>query len=289
MIDFSNVNRPKAHFAEVQSDIQQNSENEIVMLNANELIEYKNQPFKPYSKEKLAELVEDIKVNGILSPVIVRPMNGKYQILAGHNRTKAGVIAKLEKIPCIIKECSDTEAALILVNSNLNQRDELLPSERAFAYKIQKECMTTKQIAAANDESRKQVQRYLRLTNLNKFLLDKVDSGIIPFVSAINLSYLSALNQQLLFNFVNANEYKITPKISETLKEYAAEQFTDEFLFSIFEKKKGKRATNITFAVEELQPYFPDCVIEQLKEKVIDVLENAMTKEETITETKSAT
>lgn len=112
------------------------------------LDDFVGQPFKPYSPERLALLAEDIKENGVLSPLIIKPINnGRYQILAGHNRKNAAIIAGLAKVPCIVKEVDEDGAKLILVNTNLNQRQELLPSEKAFAYKMQWEITKGKENA----------------------------------------------------------------------------------------------------------------------------------------------
>lgn len=237
-IDFSNENKPRASFSSFGSLFE--NEN-IKQLPIDLLVPFENQPFKLYNKEKLTELAADIEENGILSPVIVRPFNGKYQILAGHNRTNAGKLAGLKTMPCIIKDCDERTAQLIMVNSNLIQRDELLPSERAYAYKIQKECSSVKSIAVKESQDRRQIQRYIRLTYLNKQLLDKVDAGTITFVAGVNLSYLSEYNQQILIDFLDNHKYKITPKISEILKiESQNENLSEDFLFQSLNSQKLK-------------------------------------------------
>lgn len=268
------------------------------------LVPFENQPFLPYTPEKLERLAADISANGILSPVIVRPViGGKYQILAGHNRTQAAKTAGLTAVPCIVKDCDERAANLIMVNTNLNQRDELLPSEKAYAYKIQKECSNVKEIAAEKDINRRQIQRYIRLTYLDKRLLDMVDCGMITFVAGVNLSYLSEANQQKLCNFINIHEYKITPKISERLKTYSFEDFDDSFLFSIFkpmpksqrnERKKDtskpdscknennaepeqstvQKSEPVVFSADELQKFFPNITgCNNLRQAVLDFLD----------------
>lgn len=199
------------------------------------LVPYENQPFKSYSPEKLTELAEDIKANGVLSPIIVRPVeNDKYQILAGHNRTSAAKLAGLTSIPVIIKEnCDDDTAKLIVVNTNLNQRQGLLPSEKAYAYKMQIDAMkhqgiTSRQVVGKletadiigvnTNESGRQIQRYIRLTQLIKPILDMIDDNKMPFIVGVNLSFLSDNNQTNVFNIITNHKYRISLSQSEKLK-----------------------------------------------------------------------
>lgn len=271
-IDFSNENKPRASFSSFGSLFE--NEN-IKQLPIDLLVPFENQPFKLYNKEKLTELAADIEENGILSPVIVRPFNGKYQILAGHNRTNAGKLAGLKTMPCIIKDCDERTAQLIMVNSNLIQRDELLPSERAYAYKIQKECSSVKSIAVKESQDRRQIQRYIRLTYLNKQLLDKVDAGTITFVAGVNLSYLSEYNQQILIDFLDNHKYKITPKISEILKiESQNENLSEDFLFSIFEQSKiGRKNTETSAAATSKEECAAQNIADKKKVKIVFELE----------------
>lgn len=189
-------------------NIKQDS-NQIVMLNPDELIEIEDQPFRPYSPEKLEELAEDIKENGQISPCTVRKKDGKYIILAGRNRKKACQIAGV-KVSCIIIECDDPTANLVLVNSNLNQRQELLPSEKAFAYKLQKESYEAKgqhktaaAVAEQNSENVKMIQRYIRLTRLTKELLEMIDEDMLPVTVGVELSYLDRQDMQIIFSYLS--------------------------------------------------------------------------------------
>ncbi|WP_164489183.1 ParB/RepB/Spo0J family partition protein [Ruminococcus sp. Marseille-P6503] len=270
-IDFSKESKPRASFSSFETLFE--NEN-IKQLPVDLLIPFEDQPFKLYHAEKLAELAADIKENGILSPVIVRPFNTKYQILSGHNRTNAGKLAGLNTIPCIIKDCDERTAKLIMVNSNLIQREELLPSERAYAYKIQKECSSVKSIALKESQDRRQIQRYIRLTYLIKPLLEKVDCGEITFVAGVNLSYLSQLNQQFLTEFIDENEYKVTPKISQILKLKCQDfNLTEDFLFSIFNPNKIEKK-KITFKREDFSKYFSDTLEpDKIKESILNILD----------------
>ena len=238
------------------------------------LTPYPEQPFKPYKKEKLEELAEDIKQNGIYSPILVRQLDRSYQILAGHNRVEAAKLAGLSSVPVIVKNVDDTQAKLIMLSTNLNQRDELLPSEKAFAYKMQMEAMkkqgqrtvltlspldtkleqniespldtkldTASEIAKSQNESRANIFRYIRLTYLVPALLDMTDSKQIPFRAAVNISYLSEQWQKFLLEYINTNRIEnITLEQSESLKQFG-ECLNTERLDEIFGKiKKAKQS-----------------------------------------------
>ena len=165
------------------------------------------QPFKPYTQEKLGELADSIRQHGVLEAIRVRPRNGKFQILAGHNRSQAARMAGLTTIPAIVEDVDDDQAALILVDSNLQHREKLLPSEKAWAYRTRLEAMkrqgartdltsgqvgpkfrSDEEVAQNVGESRKQVQRYIRLTYLNPLLLDLVDQEKIGMTPGVELT-----------------------------------------------------------------------------------------------------
>ena len=173
-------------------------EKRIVMLDPSELIEIEDQPFHPYPPDRLQELAEDIKANGQINPCTIRKKDNQYIILAGRNRKRACEMAGL-KVACVIIECDDPTANLILVSSNLNQRQELLPSEKAFAYKLQKESYEAKgqkktaaAVAEQNSENVKMIQRYIKLTNLSKELLNMVDTGRLPVMVGVELSNMTS-------------------------------------------------------------------------------------------------
>lgn len=253
----------------------QEPDEKITMLDIQDLKPYPNQPFKMYTDTRLTELAEDIKLNGILSPIIVRKIEDDnehtyYEILAGHNRTAAAKLAKLDKIPAIIKDVDDDEAKLLLVNSNLNQRQELLPSEKAFAYLMQLESMkrqagrpikenlsqvetqinnpsqvgTQKRsdqvLAEQEGASRNQIQRYIRLTKLIPALIDKVDNGAIAFIVGVHLSYLNPDEQILLDKYITEHKKKISLNQAEELKRYSQEigELNKETLDDVFQPLK---------------------------------------------------
>lgn len=196
------------------------------------------QPFKPYTQEKLAELADSIRQHGVLEAIRVRPRNGKFQILAGHNRSQAARMAGLTTIPAIVEDVDDDQAALILVDSNLQHREKLLPSEKAWAYRTRLEALKRKagrpknnsgqvgpnfrsdeEVAQNVGESRKQVQRYIRLTYLNPLLLDLVDQEKIGMTPGVELSYLSDSTQDKLLEVMAANGIqKISGKQAKDLR-----------------------------------------------------------------------
>lgn len=225
----------------------------------------RTQPFRPYNETKLRQLTEDIRQNGVLNPIIVRPCGiGRYQILAGHNRVNAAKAAGLENIPAMIRDVDDDTATLIMVNTNLNQRDEMLPSEKAWAYRLQLEAMkrqgkrsdlTSGQndqklasiysrdvLAEQSGESSKQIQRYIRLTYLTENLLEMVDNGMLPFVSGVTLSYLTAEQQEIVCE-VSANcDKRISTAQAEQIRRL--EDITEDSVKSVLLPEKPWNAAN---------------------------------------------
>lgn len=208
------------------------------------LVEIENQPFNRYSDEQLRLLSEDIKLNGLMSPLIVHKMQGSqmYEILAGRNRFNACRMLDMKSIPCIIKEdLSKPQRDLILVNSNLMQRQTLLPSERARAYKMQSEAYKELGVKPNESaESKANVYKYIRLNNLCCELLEKVDKGDISFTIGYELSGLDLSAQNVLIDYLytKPNTQLITEFI-ETIKELSARGRVDlEDVRGVFEKEK---------------------------------------------------
>ena len=259
------------------------------------LIPFEGQPFRPYPMEKLRELAEDIKDNGILSPIIVRPYVGRYQILAGHNRTSAAKLLGMETVPCIVKEVDDNTARLIVVNTNLNQREELLPSEKAFAYKMQMEalkqqgkrtdltsdqvdrkCETAEYIAQANSMSGAQVRRFVRLTYLIKPLLDMTDEKVLPFMVAVNLSYLKESEQSLLHEYLSVHKNSIDLDKAKLLRMHSKDgTFGYKALDEVFAKQPvSAKKKKVQISYLKVQPYIPqESTPEQAEEYILTALE----------------
>ena len=197
---------------------------------------FKNHPFKVLDDEKMQDLVDSIKENGILTPVLVRPIgNDQYEMISGHRRMHAASLLKMTMIPAIIREMDDEEAVLKMVDSNI-QREELLPSEKAFAYKMKLEAMkrqgkrtdltlcqsgtksrSDKELAEQVGESARGLQRYIRLTELIKNLLELVDKKKLNFTVAVDISYIDKEIQTWLYDYICANG-NVTPDQIRTLR-----------------------------------------------------------------------
>lgn len=201
----------------------QNDEKEIPI---NLLVPWENQPFKMYSDFKMNELVESIRENGLLSRIIVSPATGgKYRIIAGHNRVEACRRAGFTSVPSIVKNVDENRAKLIMADTNLCQRTELLPSERAFAYKAQQEALTalgsrraTKDIAEKYGEAKRTIQRYIACTRLVPELMELLDSGRITLGTACQFSALPNSSQEEIATYLNRDsERKFTVEQANTL------------------------------------------------------------------------
>lgn len=217
----------------------------ITMLPIDKLIPFRHHPFRLYSRERLIELAESIEQNGVLMPIIVRPMNNEaeqYEILAGHNRTEASKLAGKDKMPCRVIDCNDDEAVLIVTETNLKQREKLLYSEKAKAYAMQMKALRSqgkrtdlertntlspmetkldagKEIALSNNKSRASIFRYIRLNQLTDGLLAMVDEEILPFRAGVELSYLKQSEQIALEEILKDKPMLIvTIEVAEELR-----------------------------------------------------------------------
>lgn len=268
---------------------------DIQQLPISSLVPYEGQPFKPYTKERLFALAEDIRDNGIINPIIVRQISeDKYQILAGHNRVNACKLLEMEEVPSIIKGVDDNQAALIMLNSNLNQRDELRPSEKAFAYKMQAEVRkaaartngpSVSVVADENNVNLKEVYRYIRLTFLIPAFLDRVDNAELPFRAGVNLSYLTERQQDKLLDYVDTYNLKISLEQSEKLKDAAKISEPEGILLCKLDEVFGRtpkektppspigKAFKAVAGREELATFFEGKSKKEIEEIVIKALE----------------
>ncbi len=261
--------------------------NGITEILISALINFENHPFKIIDDEKMADMVESIKEYGVLTPIIVRAKNDKYEIVSGHRRKYACEKLKITKIPAIIKELDDDEATIIMIDSNI-QREEILPSERAFAYKMKLEAMkrqagrpkknssqvgthlrADEQLAEETGESRNQIQRFIRLTNLNKNLLDMVDIKKIPFSAAVELSYLKENEQEILYNAIN--EYGAIPSMKQAtrLKNFSKEEKLDKNVIDAIMTEETETPIKINLTGKSLKKYFPKEYTQKQMEDVI--------------------
>lgn len=256
------------------------------MINVERLEEFPNQPFKRYSEEKEKEMIDSIKVNGIIQDLIVRPLqNGNYQILSGHNRRNCAIKAGLTELPCKIKDVDDDTAQLMLVDTNLVQRKDFYPSETAKALKIKKDIYKKKEVRSdffdeiikEQNMSRGNIQRYLRLNYLIPELMDRVDTKEINLKNAEDLSFLTKEEQTKLEEMLEAKPRKLTANQTKKLREESDKNnLSDRTLKAVLEndEKEVDKDIEINFTKEEVDKYFKDFdSIKEIKEFIISMLE----------------
>ena len=259
-----------------------------------ELHPFTNHPFKVLDDEAMTRTVESIAQYGVLAPLIARPRpEGGYEIISGHRRQYAAKLAGLETLPVIVRQMSDDAAVILMVDSNL-QREHILPSERAFAYKMKLEALKNQgarsdltscqvgtkfradeSLAEDSGESARNVQRFIRLTNLVPELLDKVDEKKIAFNPAVELSYLDESQQR---DFLEAMEdTQNAPSLSQAqqLKKMAQQgEFSYEKAFDVMGQEKKSEKDTVTIKNETLRKYFPRSYTpKQMEEKIIQLLD----------------
>ena len=244
-------------------------------ISINQLHPFKDHPYKVLDNDEMNSLIESVQEHGIMSPLIVRPLEGttdQYEIISGHRRFRAAQKAGLSEVPAFIRPVSRDEAAIMLVDSNLH-REHILPSEKAFAYKMKYEALrhqgtscqlgtklrTDELIAQENGESRNQVQRYIRLTNLIPELLDLMDEGKIAFSVGVELSYLPSEIQQELYEIIDRED--CTPSYSQAFrlhKSFNNCSLTREGLAAVMSEEKPNQKEKVSFKYDDLRKYFPD-------------------------------
>lgn len=259
-----------------------------------ELVPFKNHPFKVLDDEAMLRTTESIAEYGVLTPLIARPLDhGGYEIISGHRRAHAAELAGLSEVPVLVRDMDDDAATVLMVDSNL-QRENILPSERAFAYKMKLEAMkhqgarsdltssqvgtklrTDQVMAKELGESRNQIQRYIRLTNLVPDLLDLVDCKQISFNPAVELSYLSPEEQETFLQAMD--EVQAAPSLSQAqrLKKLAQEgNFTMDAAREIMNEVKKGDLERVTFRNEQLRRYFPrSYTAQQMQDTIIKLLD----------------
>ena len=266
----------------------------IYEIPLSEIDEFPDHPFHVRLDEDMDQLVESIKERGIITPVTLRQKpDGRYEIVSGHRRTKACELAGLTTVKAEIKELSRDEAIILMVESNL-QRTTILPSEKAFSYKMRLEAMkrqgqrtdltstpvvsksrSNETLGEAGGESREQVRRYIRLTHLIPPLLDLVDSGKIAFRPAVELSYLTGNEQSSLLDSINSEQS--TPSLAQALKMKEFSQngrLNADVILSIMCEQKPNQKEKISFQSERLKPFIPkNFTAKQAEDYVIKALE----------------
>ena len=254
---------------------------------------FKNHPFKVLDDEKMQDLVESVRINGVLTPVLLRmDDNEEYEMVSGHRRMHAAQLAGLTTIPAIVRELSDDDAIVAMVDANI-QREELLPSEKAFAYKMKLEAMkrqgvrtdltlSQNETKSRSDEvlskqvgeSRAQVQRYIRLTELIPELLDLVDSKKLKFTVAVNISYIDKEIQKWIYEYIKDTGF-IKPQQITALRNQLNEGSVNQVgMLTIFNKCMMVKppSRSITFSEKKLTKYFPESYSADDMERVIESL-----------------
>lgn len=269
----------------------------VVTLNPVDITDFPNHPFKVKQDEAMAEMVDSVKQYGVLVPALVRPKaDGGYEMVAGHRRKCAAMLAGITEMPCIIHNLTDDEATIIMVDSNL-QRETILPSEKAFAYKMKLEAMkrqgqrsdltsaplepklkgsrSNEELAASSPDSRSQIQRYIRLTELIPPVLDMVDSSKIAFRPAVELSYLSKEQQQSLYDTMECED--CTPSLAQAIKmkEFSRDgKLTEEVILSIMQEEKPNQREQFKMSKERISKYFaPGTPAQKIEDIIIKALE----------------
>lgn len=267
----------------------------VTMLDAGVLVPFQNQPFRVVTGEEMDQLKESIQEYGVLSPLLARPLpNGSYEIVSGHRRKAACEALGITRLPVLVRPMTDDEAIILLVDSNI-QREHILPSEKAFAYKMKMEAIKHQgkatsgqvvpksdknrsgtEIGAANGESYKTVQRYIRLTCLIPPILQMVDEGRIAFNPAVEISYLTEEDQQLLKDEMDACQATPSLTQSRTLKQMSqAGTLTREYLHHLLTEEKPNQRQKFFLNQEDVKKFFPpNYTPEQMHNTILLLLRN---------------
>lgn len=277
----------------------------VVSLNPSEISDFPDHPFKVRMDSAMQEMAESVKQYGVLVPALVRPkQSGGYEMVAGHRRKKAAELANLAEIPCIVRQLTDDEATIIMVDSNL-QREQILPSEKAFAYKMKLDAMKRQgqrtdltfgplgqkssrdELADGSPDSSRQIHRYIRLTNLIPEILELVDNSVlkdpetlqIALRPAVELSYLRKEEQSDLFALMD--EMDCTPSHAQTIKmrqmseaKDGGERLAKDALISIMKEEKPNQKEQFKIPKEKLSRYFaPGTPAQKIEDTIIKALE----------------
>ena len=280
-----------------QEERDEASRESVRNIPISEISDFPNHPFKVKQDEDMSNLVDSIKEYGVLVPAIVRPKeDGTYEMVSGHRRKCASELAEQREIPCIIRNLTDDEATLIMVDSNL-QREKILPSEKGFAYKMKLEAMKRQGqrtdltcapvghkleniksrdlLAGKSGESREQIRRYIRLTELIPEILDMVDEGKIAMRPAVELSYLSKAEQLLLLDAMQLED--CTPSHAQAIKLRrfsTAGRLDENVIMSVMTEEKGNQKEQFRMPKERINKYFsPGTPMKQMEDTIVKALE----------------
>ena len=273
---------------------QEEQREQVQQIPIGELFPFKNHPFKVLDDDSMSDTVESVKQYGVLSPLIARPRpKGGYEIISGHRRQHAAELAGLETLPVIVRQMDDDAAIILMVDSSL-QREHILPSERAFAYKMKLDAMknqgtrsdltstqvvsklrSNEKLGAENNQSRETVRRFIRLTNLIPELLDMVDNKTVSFNPAVELSYLSPEQQQEVIRAMDDTQNFPSVSQAKRIKKLAQDgTFTTETIVAIMGEEKKSELDTVTIKNDTLRKYFPRSYTpKQMEDTIIKLLE----------------
>ena len=273
---------------------QEDNAEKVINISLDEITDFPNHPFKVREDKAMVELSESIAKVGILMPALVRPKEGgKYEMIAGHRRKFASQYANIETIPCIVRNLSDDEATIIMVDTNLRQRENLLPSEKAFAYKMKLDAMkrqgvrtdltstplveklSVAQLGKEYNESRETVRRYIRLTELIPELLEMVDNDLIALRPAVEISFLDVSHQKHLLDVMQQND--CTPSHAQTLKMHKLDKegsLTTDVIDNIMAEEKPNQVEKIKIPKNRIKNFFNNRTSEkEIEDTIIKALE----------------
>lgn len=272
-------------FQPTDYETQSMERGKVVEIPLAQLYEFKNHPFLVRDDDEMAMLSESIRTNGVLVPAIVRSRTeGGYELISGHRRKRGAEIAGLEKLPVVIKEMSDDEAVIAMADANL-QREHILPSEKARAYKMKYDAIkhqgqgkdggdSLEVLGNESGDSRSSIQRFLRLNNLSDELLSMVDNGKIGLVQGVDLSFLSDTEQQLVYETIVENGIRITKDQAAKLKEASANQALSTFVIAMVLQEKKSKKDQFVFKKSQIRKYFDASdTDEYIEEVIIQLLE----------------
>lgn len=254
-----------------------------------DLTPFRNHPFKVKEDEEMAQLMRSIADAGVLSPALARPLpDGGYELISGHRRLAACKALGMDTMPVIVRNLTDEEAVITMVDSNL-QREHILPSEKAFAYKMKMEALShqgktsrqvgerwsVSQISEAGTDSERQIHRYIRLTHLIPDILKLVDEGKIALTPAVELSYLQPSEQEMLFSVMDSDE--VTPSLSQArrLRRMSeAQTLTDDAVLQLLSEVKGNQVEYVRVPVDKLRSFFrPNTSVKQMTETLVKAMD----------------
>ena len=259
--------------------------NQIVEVPLSELYPFKNHPFQVRDDEKMGETVESIRNYGVLNPGLVRPRaEGGYEVVAGHRRKRGCELAGKTTMPVLVRDYTDDEAVVIMVDSNI-QRENILPSEKAFAYRMKMEAMKHQGAKGTGDtadlvgkeagDSGRKVQRYIRLTELLPELLEMVDNGKIKFIPAVSLSYLTKEEQSWVFKCITENCISVSGAMADAMKKHSEEGKLTELAVQLILCEEKKDTGKVTLSANKISCYFPkEYSKQQIEQVIFELLED---------------